>query len=254
MRTGRALLLTLTLSALPLGLALHAEKPAERLNQAPKSGEVAGTAQTPGDTGQFGCTYTIQGNQSLVNVTLLSAEWTVPHLVANDGDLIRPNLKELVIHFTVQNPTKNLISANQINLSGVDSVNNAIDGSDILDEAMHHNDYVYLHPGQKQAAFVYLQVADDITVPKLLLQNGDKIVRFDLHGVPKPLSAPFAVKNPELTLSPYPGALAAWYPANGADWRLDSLSLQKTSIGGVDLPDGGQLLVATFSLRGVGPG
>ncbi|HEX2864565.1 MAG TPA: hypothetical protein VHN99_08340, partial [Deinococcales bacterium] len=97
---GRAVLLTLSLAALPIALAHQAAPTPQVAAQAPKAGEVAGKGQIPGDTGQFGQTYTIEGNNTLINVTLTGAEWTVGHLIANDDDQIHPDRKILILHFT----------------------------------------------------------------------------------------------------------------------------------------------------------
>ena len=164
---------------------------------------LAQTDQRPGPEGQFGKTITV-GVERPLYFTLKSAEYRVDrHMV--DDYLWAPTEDEklLVIHFTVQNPTKKAIdyTAMYPTFEVYDTENN---GYQTLDqprgigvglEDTHHRPKGQLQPAQTISLYAAFRVPNKAVCAKLIVlptSATENVVRYKLEGKVEPLKGPFA--------------------------------------------------------------
>ena len=161
-----------------------------------------------------------------------------------------------MLYATVQNPQKSgEITASKVRLSGVDSNNKTVNMADNwFDLKTREATYAGLKPGQKLEIFTYIPLENAPSLPKLIVVNGDKVIRYDLTGKIAPLIAPIADPgNPSAALEILKGVTGAFYPGYLCDLRLDGVTLSSQPVGGVGVPDGGQLLIVHFGIKASGP-
>ncbi len=219
------------------------------------STDVAGTAQVAGGVGEIGKTYTVQGNNSLINVTINKLAYSAGHFIVGDDDYANYDAKYLVVYATVQNPLKDGdTEAGQVFWQIVTSANETVQGEGWYDLKTRQG-AGRLKPGQKLEVFTYVRIDNKVSVPKLIIQSGDKVWRYDMTGKIAPLDvyADPASKDGSVALSTVPAKLGAMYPAYRSDFRTDKIELSTKPVGGVDVPEGGSLVVATFTIQGAGP-
>ena len=216
-----------------------------------------GTTQLAGDVGEIGKTYTLAlGLPDALNFTLTKLEYSAGHFVLEDEDLITRDNKFLILYATVQNPQKSgEVGANKVSLSGVDSNNKTIiPVQNWFDLKTRKATYIGLKPGQKLEIFTYIPLDNGASLPKLIVNNVNKVIRFDLTGKIKGLDSVLAdPKTPNIALETLNGTLGEAYPGYHFDFTIDGFAYSDSSTGGVAVPDGGRLLVVNFTIKGTGP-
>ena len=216
-----------------------------------------GTTQLAGDVGEIGKTYTLAlGLPDALNFTLTKLEYSAGHFVLEGEDLITRDNKYLILYATVQNPQKSgEVSANKVSLSGVDSNNKTVSPvQNWFDLKTRKATYIGLKPGQKLEVFTYIPLENNASLPKLIVNNVNKVIRFDLTGKIKGLDSVLADPNdPSIALETLPGVLGTAYPGYHFDFKIDGFAYSDSSLGGVTIPDGGRLLIVNFTVKGTGP-
>ena len=243
----------------PSAIAQAARKPASRppvkSAQAPP---VKGTPQLPGDNGKLDQAYTMGVDQQL-NFTLRGAEYTLGRLVI--GQAYYAPLKDqklLLLRFTVQNPNKSetQLRFDTFKFMAVDSQDVNHDGiPDIVkqDENQKSLD-INLKPGQRVDVETGILVPAKVSVPKLIVEHnsGGKVLRCDMHGIIKPLPAPYADpadKTGATALAEIPAARDEFYPLDQLDLKYVSAALTAEKLGEHEPGEGKQFLVVTIALR-----
>lgn len=238
---------------------------------------VLGTKQLPGDFGKFGTTYTV-GTASPLNFTLLRAEYSTARLLHDtvfDGGGLRgilPNKGEkwLVIHYTVQNPTKGDVRVfpGALALTAVDAGDkNYTVGSAVVRESDNaapgsaypsgaHYDAA-LKPAQKVALMAAFRVPAQGEVPKLIVGRANEeasgVIRYDLRGKVGKLPANMGGDATGYSAADsYAGAVGKPYPWPLLDVTLEGVALSTTPFFGEAPRDGGRYAVATMTVRAIG--
>jgi hypothetical protein len=219
---------------------------------------VQGTQQLAGGEGQIGQTYTLRaGTSDALNLTITRLEYVAGHFIVGGDDLIRPDSKLVVIYATVQNPMKDTPNgANRVAYSGVDSNNKTIPGNDWFDLKTRETAFVDLKPGQKLDLFTFMTLDNGASLPKLIVEDGEKVLRYDLKGKIAPLTPPLvdpASGDGSAVPAVLKGVVGTVYPGYMNDLTMDSLAFSDKSIGDVEVPEGSRLLVVNFTLKGTGP-
>ncbi|HWG84138.1 MAG TPA: hypothetical protein VNT60_01550, partial [Deinococcales bacterium] len=196
---------------------------------------VQGTTQLAGGEGALGKTYTLGKDNQALNFTLDSAEFSVTRVTM--GGYVyapKPNEKLLILRFTVQNPTKSeaRLAYHSFKMTAVDAtdINHEMDSyiaregtSDIIDVA--------LKPAQKIQAYSVIKVPAAGPIPKLIVARGSgsntPVVRYDLRGKVKALTAPFAETTDASGVTAAETVTAkagTYYPGKNFDLKLDSVA------------------------------
>lgn len=219
--------------------------------------EVAGTTQLAGGEGELGKTYTLGKNNPL-NFTLRSVEYTVNRVTVRDM-IYAPKADEklLVLHYTVQNPTKQEQPVNwaSFKFTAVDSkdINRVFDnyisreGNSELYEAR-------LKPAQKIDLVAAWQVPAAGVIPKLIVERekGAPVLRYDLRDKVKPLPAPFADpadSTGATALQEVPAMVGTYYPLMVFDIKLEGISFSSDKFENRAPREGKRYLVATFAIK-----
>jgi hypothetical protein len=228
-------------------------KPAAK-SQAKPAG-VLGMVPMAGVEGKIGQAYTI-GQESPLNFTLNSAEYTLERVNFGD-DTVAPEKEEklLVLRYTVHNPQKEErhFDWGTLNFTAVDAMNTnreyeqfagGKETGDIL--------AISLKPAQKVEAYGVIRVPAKGVIPKLIVkpQLGG-VIRYDLRGVVKALSAPFADaadKSGATALTDIPAQLNTYYPLQRFDIKLLETTYADT-LGETVPEEGHKFFVAKFSIR-----
>lgn len=238
--------------------AAPAQKPKPKTTKPkpqPKPGGVLGMVPMAGVEGKLGQTYTI-GTNDPINFTLTSAEYTLER-VNIDTSVYAPSAEEklLVLRYTVHNPnkTERRYYWNTVGFTAVDAMNQNREfvqnaGSRETGEALNIN----LKPAQKVEAYTVINVPAKGVVPKLIVKPEDGgVIRYDLRGVAKPLSAPFADpsdKTGATAPTEIPAQTGQYYPLHNFDIKV--LETGYTDALGETVPEEGQrFFVATISMR-----
>lgn len=243
---------------LPAMGAAVAAPPAKKPVSKPAQPGVKGTAQLPGDVGQIGVTYSLGSGDDTRNLTIHDMYYVASRLNFN-GKVVYPDAdkKFLVMDYTIQNPNHVDTRAytQTYNFTAVDAANkNWTFDYNVMDMSTGQDLDTELKPGQKVDAKAYLVVPADIAVPKLILDyGGPKVMRFDLHGVVKPVEA--VVHDPAdttgtLALATIPSAqVGTAYPCGPFDMAVEKFEFTTASLGGNAPDDGKRYLVATLRAR-----
>ena len=208
-----------------------------------------------GVEGKIGQTYTL-GTDNPINFTLNSAEYTLER-VNIDTSSYAPNADEklLLLRYTVHNPNKTERNYywSTLTFTAVDAMNQNREfeqnvGSHETGEALNVN----LKPAQKVEAYTVIKVPAKGVVPKLIVKpESGGVIRYDLRGVAKPLTAPFADpadKTGATALKEIPGQNGQYYPLQNFDIKV--LETGYADALGETVPEEGQkFFVATISMR-----
>ncbi len=250
--------------------AVLAQSGKTKTKQAPGT---IGTKQMAGGEGQIGTTYSFERSPDYprFNFTLVSAAYSVERLPFKDGSFTPlKDEKLLVLRYTLQNPTKTDIEITSPYFAKVTfqavATNNKTYSADRTPYALMEGGRpagkpypfadIVLKPGQKSETLVAaILIPADVSIPKLVVQRGrvgtkEKVTRFDLRGVIKPLPAPIA--DPA---DPSGATARAEIPAKigdscvGAfsDFKVESMAYTADAIGDAAPPDGGKILAVTAS-------
>lgn len=242
-----------------LGASVSYDPAAQRvvIVTGPSPAGAQGSGQLPGGAGQFGKTYAL-GQRSALNFTLKSAEYRVAPINIGSS-LIAPeaNEKLLVLHYSVQNPQKTDVRYywNALRFTGVDAQDvNHNAASAVAREGSRDALEIDLKPAQKVDAYAVLKVPAAGAVPKLLVERGDgsPVLRYNLRGQVKALSAPFA--DPQdasgTTARPsVPATPGTFFPGIAYDLKLESVAFTTEPLGGRAPQGGRRYLVATVALK-----
>ncbi len=219
--------------------------------------EVAGTAQLAGGEGELGKTYTL-GKNNPINFTLRSAEYTVSRVTVG-SHVYAPNAGEklLVLHYTVQNPTKREqgIDYSSFKFTAVDAKDvNQLFNNYIAREGSSEIYQAQLKPAQKIDLIAAWAVPAAGPIPKLIVEreSGAPVLRYDLRGKAKPLVAPFADpadSSGATALQEVSAAAGTYYPLKTFDMRLESVSFSSDPIDKKAPAEGKRYLVATLSIK-----
>lgn len=221
--------------------------------------EVAGTTQLAGGEGELGKTYTL-GKRDPLNFTLRSAEFTVSRVtIGTTVYAPKAGEKLLVLHYTVQNPQKQEenLSWRSFKFTAVDSkdVNQVFD-SYVAREGTTESLDVSLKPAQKIDVVVVWPVPAAGVIPKLIVERGGgdaaPVLRYDLRGKVKPLSAPFADPadaSGSTALEEVPVKAGSYYPLKYFDLRLETVSFTTDPMNKKGPEGGRRYLVATIAIK-----
>jgi hypothetical protein len=138
-----------------------------------------------------------------------------------DTSVYAPSAEEklLVLRYTIHNPnkTERRYYWSTVGFTAVDAMNQNREfvqnaGSRETGEALNVN----LKPAQKVEAYTVIKVPAKGVVPKLIVKpESGGVIRYDLRGVAKPLTAPFADpadKTGATALKEIPGQNGQYYP------------------------------------------
>jgi hypothetical protein len=113
-----------------------------------------------------------------------------------------------------------------------------------------------LKPAQKVDVVAAWPVPANAKIPKLIVQRGNEdsapVVRYDLSGKIKPLSAPFADPADPMgstALELVAGQVGTYYPMGAMDVKLEGVVYNKDRIDNKTPAEGKRFLVATFAVR-----
>jgi hypothetical protein len=208
-----------------------------------------------GVEGKIGQTYTL-GTDNHINFTLNSAEYTLER-VNIDTHTYAPNGDEklLLLRYTVHNPNKAERNYywSTLSFTAVDAMNQNREfeqnvGSRETGESLN----IDLKPAQKVEAYTVIKVPAKGVVPKLIVKpESGGVIRYDLRGVAKPLTALFA-DPADKTGATAPGEISA---QNGQYYPLQNFDIKVLETGYADAlgetvpEEGKRFFVATVSLR-----
>ena len=219
--------------------------------------EVAGTAQMAGGEGELGKTYTL-GKGFPLNFTLKSAEYLVSRATVGNN-VYAPSAEEklLVLHYTVQNPTKQEqgVSWNSFKFTAVDAKDtNQVFNNYIAREGTSENYAARLKPAQKIDLVAAWEVPAAGVIPKLIVEreSGAPVLRYDLRGKVKPLPAPFADAadtSGATALREVPAVVGTYYPLKFFDMKLESVTFTTDPMDKKAPAEGKRYLVATLSIK-----
>jgi hypothetical protein len=219
----------------------------------------AGTTQLAGGVGEIGKAYTL-GVKSPMNFTLRSAEWSVTRVtVGRDVYAPKADEKLLVLHYTVQNPMKQDqdFSYADFRFTAVDGkdINHVFDGY-VAREGTSESLDLYLKPAQKIDVLTAWTLPASGVIPKLIVQRTGEdnapVLRYDLRGKVKPLSAPFADPSDPTgssALGEVPAKIGVAYPLRIFDIKLEGVSFGTTALGQRAPSEGKRYLIASFLIR-----
>jgi hypothetical protein len=255
-------LLATTSLTLPSSLvhAAPAQKPKPKTTKPttkpqPKPSGVLGMVPMAGVEGKIGQTYTL-GTDNHINFTLTSAEYTLER-VNIDTHTYAPSANEklLVLRYTVHNPnkTERRYYWSTLEFTAVDAMNQNREfvqnaGSHETGEALE----IDLKPAQKVEGYTVIKVPAKGVVPKLIVKpESGGVIRYDLRGVAKPLTSPFADpsdKTGATALTEIPAQIGQYYPLHNFDIKV--LETGYADALGETVPEEGQrFFVATVSIR-----
>jgi len=252
-----ALLGYATLSAAHGQLKPVTEKGAATQKASPKQPIVLGTNQLPGEFGQFGQTYTI-GQREPINFTLKSAEYSItPFSVANNTWVPQADQKLLILHFAVHNPNPREFAYDwwSVKFTAVDSKDVNHEFIQIVArEGTNEKLGLSLKPAQKVDAVAAILVPSEGIVPKLIVERekGAAVVRYDLHGKAKPLSAGIADAGDTTGATPLkeiPAQPGSFYCLGVFDARLDEAAFTTEPLGKRALKPGYRNLTAVLTIK-----
>jgi hypothetical protein len=220
----------------------------------------AGTVELAGDNGVLGRVYSLRKDTPLY-FSLKSAEFTTQQVVVSD-DLLVPDAEEklLVLHFTVQNPSKDeqFVRWDSLNFTAIDAMNVNHEGRYVWgDEQSQQAVSISLKPAQRIDCYTAIEVPAKGPIPKLMVLPGREgngpILRYDLRDKVTALQAPIADPTDATgatALEIVPAAANVAYPLHSLDLTLEGLSWSTADLLG-DGPreDGERYLVATVSMK-----
>jgi hypothetical protein len=260
-----AVLKSLGVNAVASGntLALSRAGSASTTPAKPSDSGAAGTQQLSGGLGVLGKAATL-GKLSPLNFTLRSLEFLVGRVAIGQNVWVsNAKQKLLLVRFTAQNPQ----SGKDVQLNNASFVFTVVDsnsvsvtpdwaGSEIA--IARDNDFTpvdtALKPGQRLDVYTVFVVPNDVSVPKLLVERWNErqagVLRFDLSGKIKPLTAPFAADSTGIkSLEQINAQIGTYYPVGKADMRLESAQISTLEVGGVLPSEGKRFVRLIFGFR-----
>lgn len=260
MRSGTLTTMLLLIAAATTATAAPPpKKPAPKPAPKPAAPGVKGTAQLPGDVGQVGVTYSLANGGSTFNLTIHDMYFVATRMLF-EGKVVFPEAdkKFLVMDFTVQNPNSGQdlhVGTQNFKVTAVDASNqNSDDDYQVMNPLTNQDLDIDLKPGQKVAGKKYIVVPAGVQIPKLILDWGaPRVMRFDLHGVVKPVEA--VVHDPadttgSIALATIPNAqVGTTYPCGPFDLTIEKFEFVDSALQGNAPDDGKRYLVATLRAK-----
>ncbi len=220
--------------------------------------DVQGTTQLAGGEGVIGKTYSLGKTTNAVNFTLTSAEYSLTP-VTMGTNVYAPKAKEklLILHYTVQNPQKNDIPVNYstFKITAVDAKDvNVVFNNYIAREGTNEIFDVALKPAQKVELYAAFAVPAAGPIPKLIVErnDGSPVLRFDLRGKAKALTAPFsdpADSSGASALGEVTAQPGTFYPGLNLGIKLEGVAFSKDKMDTKAPDEGKRYLIATFSIK-----
>ncbi len=217
-----------------------------------------GTTQLAGGAGEVGKTYTI-GVRDPLNFTLRSAEYSVVRQTLQDTIIPTAKQKLLILRYTVQNPRKSEVNLfyGSFSMTVIDSKDVSIDlNTYISRDGENAKLDIQLKPAQKIDVYRAVLVPANVKIPKLIVQSGSgsdgPVVRYDLSGKVKPLTAPFADPGDSsgaTALEVVPGVSGTYFPAGGFDVKLESTVFSADKMNAQSPSEGKRFLIANIGVR-----
>jgi hypothetical protein len=226
------------------------------LNNAPAAQEQV----LPADgKGEWGKTYSIRQGEPLY-FTLQSAEYILdPVNIGNKGYSSRADEKQMLLHFTVQNPgtADRLCRYDQLIISATDESGNVhvqrqgwgFEGS----KAIIQNN---LAPKQQVSLYCLIPVpakGEPLTINIKSNRTGDgPELKYDVHGHIPALQAPFADAsdpNGATVLEKVQAKTQTFYPCDFFSINLENMAYTTNAIGNVTLSMGQRIFSCTMSVK-----
>jgi hypothetical protein len=190
---------------------------------------------------------------------LSSAEFTVVRQTLKDVYAPKFNEKLLLLRFTVQNPNKTDTNVfyDAFKLTVVDDKDRNV-GFDCYWSRDGQTDELsmQLKPAQKVDVVAAWPVPANAKIPKLIVQRGNEdsapVVRYDLSGKIKPLSAPFADPTDPTGSTAFEvisGQAGTYYPMGAMDVKFEGVSFGTDKLNNTSPAEGKRFLMATFSIK-----
>lgn len=222
-----------------------------------------GTPQLAGDNGELAKVYTMRKSDPLY-FALLKAEFSVaPIRIGDKVHSASADGKLLVLHFTVQNPntTDRLVRWDSLRFMVVDALNVNHPCRATWGDALTRQDVaVLLKPAQKLEMYTVIPVPAAGEIPKLMVQSNrdddGPVLRYDLRGKVKPLSAPVADPadaTGATARSEVPAQLNTSYGLQTLNVTVEKTELITTALDIAPPANGGRFLVATLLVKNLLP-
>ena len=220
-----------------------------------------GTVQMAGGWGELGKEYSI-GGDSPMNFALKSAEFSVGQVrIGDDLGFPKADEKLLVLRYTIHNPRKTDQSASwsTFDMTAVDASDNNCEYSQNVGQETNSGTLnLYLKPAQKVEAYTYIRVPAKGEIPKLIVKRGSNnpVVRYDLKGKVKPLSAPFADPSDSTGATAFtqvPAQFGSNYPLGNFDLKVESAAYTNQPVLRDAPKSGYRYLVATLLIKNQHP-
>jgi len=262
-KSTRTLALVLITALMAATTALAATKPKAKpkppaKKPAPKVAPhyVKGTTQLAGEWAVFGTTYTL-GKSDPWNITMKSAEYTIePILIGERIYIPNADQKLLVLHYNMHNPQKGeaLLRFDTLAMTAVDAKDQNWEYiRELGAEKTKERVQVELKPAQKLDVYTAVLVPAAGVMPKLIVKSYDEtVLRYDLRGKVKGMSAPFADPNDNsgaTALQSIPAQVGTSYPLGNFDLKLESASFSDKPVGDQELEEGARNLVLICSAK-----
>ncbi|MES2463611.1 MAG: hypothetical protein V4671_23805 [Armatimonadota bacterium] len=257
-----SLVMLASLSAAPV--AAQTKKPAAKkpVSAKPAAAKAAGpvvlgTTQLPGDFGKLGTTYTV-GTREPINFTLRSAEYSAtPYTIDGNTWVPRADQKLLILHYTLHNPVQREqpVSWSSLRFTAVDAQDKNQEMIDAVGrDGTSDRLSVILKPAQKIDAVAAVLVPAEGVVPKLIVERekGAPVVRFDLRGKVKPLTAPIADASDSSGVTArkeVPAVKGTFYATGVFDTRLDEVAYVKGPLLNREAGAGKRYFTAVLTLK-----
>ncbi len=227
--------------------------------------QTKGTTQLPGDNGKLGVPYTLgpPGTGNNINFTLNSVEYS-PRRV-NFGEETRfpkADEKALILHYSLHNPNpaEYHVDWATLKFTGVDSENQNQEYTGLVaKEGTGEKVAITLKPAQKIDVYTAIvPLPAKATVPKLIVQHneGGGVLRYDLKGLIKGLTAPFADPKDAsgaTILDTVAAKTGEFYPGRYLDVKYVSSTYTDGPLGENEPEEGKKFFVATFVLKNGSP-
>lgn len=221
-----------------------------------------GVDQLVGDAGELSKIYSLRKSNPM-HFRLTSAEFTVSSVKIGDR-LYMPaaNEKLLVLHFTVQNPQKDLLLArnDSLKFTAVDAMNVNHEGENAWgDQQTQGSCDMMLKPAQKVDVYSVIRVPAKGEVPKLMVLPGGNdgpVVRFDLRGKVTPLKSPIADPSDptgSTALETVPAVPGDAYPIGNFDITVEKSDYATGALDGKTPAKGGRFLVVSLRMKNAAP-
>jgi len=182
--------------------------------------------------------------------TLMNAGFATRVSHNNDTAIADKGQKFLLLNFTVQNPSKQIIrlGAGMVKFTVVSADNENHENADILlnPETMAPLD-IEVKPAQKVPVLAYIPVPAADPIPKVMVSSGESpVLRFDLKGKVKKFTGMFAAPDGVKALDVGSAKIGDKVELGALDFTVEKVDESSTAIGDWDVPEGKKLVILTI--------